>query len=164
MKSLIASITILGLVGMVVGVAVRGADTDTVIATVMPQTVSVSVDVEDVDYGVLDVGETSTPSAVITATNGGNVTEKFEIKGSDSTPDWVLSDTAVGAETFMHEFATDDDSYAAYTALHNTGYTTLDTSVATSGTQLFKLQLKMPSSTTATTQQSSTVTILATEA
>jgi len=164
MKGLIASIIILGLAGMVVGVAVQGATTDIVTATVTPQTVSVSVDVSSVDYGVLDVNETSAPSVVITATNEGNVAEKLEIKGSDSA-DWTLSNTAIGSETFMHEFATDDDSYAAYTALHNTNYTTLDASVsAPSGTQLFKLQLKMPSSTSATGQQSTTVTVLATEA
>jgi len=161
-KQLIASIVILGLFGMIVGVAVKGADTDTVTATVTPQTVAVSVDVESVDYGVLDVNETSAPSAVITATNDGNVTEDFEIKGANST-DWTLSDTAVGANQFMHEFATDDDSYVTYTALNDTTYDTLDTSVATSGTQLFKLQLKMPSSTTTTDTQSTTVTILATE-
>ncbi len=53
MKSLIASICILGLVGMVVGVAIQGADTDTVMATVTPQFIAVSIDVESVDYGVL---------------------------------------------------------------------------------------------------------------
>ena len=162
MKSLIASITILGLVGMVVGVVAQGASTDTVTATVTPQTVSVTVDIESVDYGVLDMSETSAPSAVITATNSGNVTEKLEIKGSDST-NWTLSPSAVGANTFMHEFATDDDSYASYTALNNTTYDTLDTSVVESGTQLFKLQLKMPSSTTNTETQSTTITVLATE-
>ena len=164
MKSLIATITILGLVGMVVGVAVQGADTDTVTATVTPQVVAVSVDVSDVDYGVLDINDVSSPSAVITATNDGNVTEMFQIKGSDST-NWVLSDTSVGGNQFMHEFAIDDDSYTAYTALHNTNYATLAASVSTpSGTQLFKLKLKMPSSTSVTTQQSTTVTVLATEA
>lgn len=162
-KQLIASICVLGLLGMAVGIVATADTTGTVTATVTPQIISVTVDVSDVDYGILDVSETSAPSSVITATNNGNVAEKLEIKGSDST-NWTLSDTAIGADIFMHEFATDDDSYVSYTALDNTNYTTLDASVAASGTQLFKLQLKMPSSTSVTDQQSTTITVLATEA
>ena len=162
-KQLIASICILGLVGVAVGVAVQGADTDTVTARVTPQIIAVSVDVENVDYGVLNVNDISDPSAVITATNDGNVAEKFEIMSSDST-DWTISNTAVGADIFMHEFATDDDTYTNYTAMDDTAYNTLDASVAKEGTQLFKLKLKMPSSTAVTTEQSTTVTVLATEA
>ncbi len=162
MKKIIAIIGVLSL--LAVCVPVMADTTDDVIATVTPQLISVSVDTPSVDYGVLDVGETSVPSAVITATNDGNVTEKFEIMSSDSTG-WTISNTAVGAEIFMHEFATDDDAYANYTAMDDAAYNTLDASVATpSGTQLFKLRLKMPSSTTVTETQSTTVTILATEA
>ena len=163
MKKILAGLALLSLV-LGLALPVVAADTDTLTATVTPQVIAVSVDIESVDYGVLNVSETSDPSTVITATNDGNVTEKFEIKGSNST-DWTLSNTAVGEDQFMHEFATDDDSYVAYTALHNTDYATLDASVSTpTGTQLFKLQLKMPSSTTVTTEQSTTVTVLAAEA
>lgn len=162
-KQIIASICVLGLLGMAVGVVATADETGTVTATVTPQIIAVTVDVSSVDYGILDVSDTSAPSAVITATNTGNVAEKLEVKGSDST-NWTLSNAAIGADQFMHEFATDDDSYVSYTALHNTNYTTLDATVATSSAQLFKSRLKMPSSTSVTTQQSTTVTVLATEA
>lgn len=162
MRKFLAGLGILSLV-LALAAPALAATTDTVTATVTPQLVAVSVDVPDVDYGVLDINETSAPSVVITATNDGNVTEKFGIKGSNST-NWTLSDTDVGADTFMHEFAVDDDSYTTYTALNNTTYDTLDASVSTpSGTQLFKLRLKMPSSTSTTLQQSTIVTVLATE-
>lgn len=147
---------------MVVGVAVRAADSASVTATVTPQIISVSVSTSTISYGILNVGETSASSTVITATNGGNVAEKFEIKGSNSA-NWTLSSTSTGADIFKHEFATDDSSYLTYTALDSALYATLDTSVsAPSGTQLFKLRLKMPSSTSVTTEQSTTVTVLAT--
>ena len=161
-KQFIASLCLLAIVGVAVGVGVKAGDNVT--ATVTPQIVAVSVSTENIDYGVLNISETSDPSVVIIATNEGNVTEKFEIYGSDSTSaDWTLSDTAVGEDIFMHEFATDDDSYASYTALDSSAYATLDESVSTSsGTQLFKLQLKMPSSTSTTDTQSTIVTIVAT--
>ncbi len=162
MRSLITSIAILAVIGLAIGLAVQADTTDTVSCTVTPQAIAVSVDVGSVDYGVLDINDTSGPSVVITATNNGNVTEKFEIMSSNST-NWAISNSAVGAETFMHEFATDDPTYAAYTAMDDTAYNTLDASVSTGGTQPFKLRLKMPSSTTATDPQSPIVTVLATE-
>ena len=132
-----------------------------VTATVTAQSISITVDVPSVPYGTLAVNTESAPSAIITATNNGNVTENFNIKGSNST-NWTLSDVAAGAGTFMHKFAKSQDAYTAYTALHNTNYTALATGVAASGTQLFKLKLTMPTSTTFFAQQSTTVTVQAT--
>ena len=78
MKKFLAGLGILSLVLALVTPAL--AATDTVTATVTPQIIAVSVDVSNFDYGVLNISETSSPSSVITATNDGNVVEKFEIK------------------------------------------------------------------------------------
>ena len=141
---------------------VFAANEGAVTATVTAQNISITVDVTTVAYGTLAVTTESSPSVVITAANNGNVTETFNIKGSNST-NWILSNTAAGADTFMHKFAKSQDVYVAYTALHNTNYTALATGVAgISGTQLFKLKLTMPNSTTFFGQQSTTVTVQAT--
>lgn len=159
-KKILAGLGILSLVLAVAG-PVWAATEAGVTATVTAQNISVTVDVPSVAYGTLDVNTESSPSPIITATNNGNVTENFNIKGSNST-NWTLSDVAAAPETFMHKFAKSQDSYAAYTALHNTNYKPLAASVATSGTQLFRLKLTMPTSTSFFTQQSTTVTVQAT--
>lgn len=158
-KQFIASIAILGLVGMLVGVAVLAAAEQSVTATVTPQVLSVTVSPTSIDYGILDVS-TATTSSEITATNNGNVTEKFNIRGSNST-NWTLSTASIGTDVFMHEFST-DVGYTTWAPLATTTYATLAPSIATSNSDLFKLKFKMPSVTTATSTQTTTVTVQAT--
>lgn len=141
------------------------ADTAGVSATVTPQLISVSVSPGSVAYGTVPLSQTDvapSPDSVITATNNGNVTEKFEIKGANSTT-WTLSDVAVAANTFMHKFGLwNGVTLGALTALHNTTYKTLQASVGAGGTQDFKLRISTPTSTTTYATESTSVTVLAT--
>ena len=154
-------------------------NTGVVTATVTPQLISVSVSPGSVAYGIMalsasDASRTVKLSGTITATNNGNVAENFNIKGSDatggSTP-WTLSDTppdvgAVGANTYVHDFDnTTGGSFveAEDKSLNSNTYKALATNVAaTSGTANLELQMNMPtSSTDASAQKSTTVTVLA---
>lgn len=155
-------VSLLLLTGIVLAPSLVGAaDTATVTATVTPKLVSVTVSPTSVAYGTVPLSSSAT-SGVITATNDGNVTETFNIKGADatySTNTWVLSDTAVGANQYMHKFAL--PTYITWTPLSTT-YLTLATGIAASGTQDFKLQIWTPTSTTLYGEYSTTVTVLAT--
>ena len=142
MKSLIATICILSLVGMVVGVVAQGADTASVAATVTVQNISVTVTDGTVAYGVMAAGaskDTLSPADLQTATNNGNVTENFNIRGTDSGT-WTLGATA-GSNVYVHKFST--NSGAAWTALTLVNQT-LATGKAVSGTQTFDLQITTP--------------------
>jgi len=175
MKSLIATICILSLVGMVVGVAVKAADTGTVTATVTVQSISVSVSDGTVAYGILVVSTSKDTTSVASgglddtqvATNNGNVNETLNISGQNSTPGtWALSGAA-GSEAYVHAFckagtgAPDPcDAAPVYTALTTT-YQTLATPVAPLGTQRFDLKITTPTATASFVQQSVNVTIQA---
>ena len=87
LKSSIATIAILALIGMGVGMSVGAAD---IIATVTPQNISVSLSATSVDYGVKnlsisDGSRTTALSDTFTVTNNGNVVEDFTITGDNST-------------------------------------------------------------------------------
>jgi len=167
MKSLIANICILGMIGMAIGAGVFAADTADVNATVKVQNISVSVSDGTVDYQTLALSgtEDTTTSGVDnsqTATNDGNVTEDFNIKGADVSTgcSWTLA-TTQGDEQYFHKFCTSDcDSSPTWTAL-TTSYQTLAAGVAESGNQVFDLQIGVPSSTTCTAQATATVTVQA---
>ena len=161
-KQFIASILILGMVGMIVGAVAQGADTGQVVATVTVQNISVSVSDGGVLYGTLPVNTTkSTLSGELndlqTATNNGNITENFNIMGQNSA-NWTLAGAA-GTNEYVHKFS--KDSGGDWTAL-TTDYQTLATGVvATSGTQDFDLQITTPNSTAVYTEQSVDVTVQA---
>jgi len=165
MRSLITSITILGLIGLAVGVAVQAVTTDDVTATVKVQNISVAVTNGIVTYGTLGAGtsEDTTLSGVNntqTATNDGNVTEDFNIRGTDSA-NWTLG-ASVGSDIYVHEFCKVDtgdcDGTPVWAAL-TTGYATLKTGVTTGGTYDFDLQITTPSPSTSFVQQSVNVTV-----
>ena len=162
MKFLITTICILGLVGMVVGVAVQGADTGTVAATVTVQSISVTVTDGTVAYGIIVAGaskDTVTPSDLQTATNNGNVTENLNIRGTNSAA-WILAATASGATNYKHEFSKDRfaTSGTALTLVNQT----LASSVAPAGTQTFDLKVTTPPSAANFTEQSVNVIVQAT--
>lgn len=168
MKSLIATVCILGLVGMVVGTAVQGANTAPVSATVTAKVIAVTATWTGAptphDYGILDQGAVSTPFTV-TVTNAGNVTEKFQIKGVN-TANWTIGDTA-GTNVYEHMFSTDswvstEKLGLAYDYLNSVDPAT-GISVNSGNTQAFALKLKTPTFTEALAQQSVSVTVLATE-
>ena len=170
MKSLIASIAILGIVGMVVGAVVQGGQHEaSVAATVTVQNISVSVGDGVVAYGALPVSTSEdTTSGGLNdtqiATNNGNVTEDLEIKGIDSA-NWTLVASIGVADEYVHKFCKVDtgdcDGTPTWTAL-TTSYQTLKTGVAALGTYDFDLEITTPSSSTNYTQQSVNVTVLAT--
>ncbi len=172
LKFLIASICILGMVGMVVGMEVLATETGTVSATVTVKNISVSVIDGAVAYGTLVVSATKDTTVdgvnnTQTATNDGNVTETFNIKSANSTGCvWTLA-VAQGSEEYFHKFCNSGtgspdpcDAEPVWTAL-TASYQELATGIAASGTSKFDLQIGVPSSTTCYDQATSEVTIQA---
>ena len=150
--------------GLVSFLEVKAADTASVAATVTVQNISVSVADGTVAYGILAVNTSAgtNPADLQTATNNGNITEAFNIKGQNSA-NWTLG-AAAGADTYVHKFctATCGTPPTNYTAL-TTSYQTLGTGVAVSGTKTFDLYITTPTSSTNFTQQSVDVTVQATQ-
>jgi len=127
--------------------------------------VSVSVSDGIVAYGTL--GQNSTKGThsgdlndLQTATNDGNVTEDFNIKGQNST-NWTLGATAA-TDVYVHQFCTSTCTTPPtnYTAL-TTSYATLATGIAASGNQTFDLYINTPNTSSVFTQQSVDVIIQA---
>ncbi len=142
----------------------------TVTATVTAQNISVSLDNGDgVSFGTIGTSSTkdTTTNGVndsTTATNNGNITEKFNIKSENTASgNWTLGATA-GSETYTMKFCTATcDSTPSWTSVGiSPSYEVLAASVATSGTQVFDLQVGTPTVTTHYDAQTITVTIQAT--
>lgn len=162
MKSLISTICILGLVGLVVGAAAQGVTEGNVSATVTVQNISVAVTDGTVAYGIIAAGaskDTVTPSDLQTATNNGNVTETLNISGTNSVV-WTLAGTAAGATNYKHEFSK-DRFVTAGTALTLINQT-LALGVAAGGSQTFDLKITTPPSASVFTEQSVNVIVQAT--
>jgi hypothetical protein len=149
-------------------ISIQAAETGNVTATVTAQNISVAVTDGSVSYGVISVSDTqdTTTGGVNdsqTATNDGNITEDFNVRGFDTTG-WTLGSSA-GSETYTHKFCTSNcDSSPTWTALTTSYQTLAEDVVATSGTQVFDLQIGTPTSTSAYTQQTATVTVQAVSA
>lgn len=166
MKNFTSFIGILVLTGMVVSAAVMAADSADVTARVRVQNISVTVSDGFVDYGALPLsGDEDTTSNGIndsqTATNNGNLTEDFNIEGSDSAA-WDLH-TSVGTDQYVHNFCTSNcDASPTWTNLATSSYATLATGITTSTPdQVFDLQILVPSATGDTNEQSVDVTVQA---
>jgi hypothetical protein len=148
---------------------VWGAESANVSATVTITEISVSVSDGGVDYGIIGLSSTADTTATgvddtQVITNGGNVPIDINILGTNTTS-WSLSNTAIGADQFMHKYCTSScDSGGTWTAI-STGYTSMVSNIpdTTSNTQDFDLEISTPSSTTDYTQQTTTVTIQASE-
>ena len=163
MKSLIASIVILGLVGMIIGVAVQGVE-ETVTATVCPKLISVTISSSTVDYGIQALGATDvipTPASV-TLTNNGNVDETFSVRGDSAVPQeggtsWVLVSTISTGNQYIHRSSPDGTTFTALT-LSNVAFAGTDTTKVTkgdcagSGGVSKTLYLNMDTPTSSTTQ------------
>jgi hypothetical protein len=152
------------LIFLSVATVVGGASSANVSATVTVQNVSVSVADGSISYGTLSAGEAedTTTNGVNdsqTATNDGNITEALNIRGADST-NWTLAGTA-GADQYIHKFCTSNcDSSPTWTAL-TTSNQTLAASVAADGTQVFDLQITVPSTSSSFDAETITVTVQA---
>ncbi len=99
-------IVILFVLGFVAGISVKAADTASVTATVTAQNISVTVTDGTVAYGTISLSSskdttTSGTNDSQTATNNGNVTENFNIKGQDSA-NWTLAATAGPDQYVLH--------------------------------------------------------------
>ncbi len=144
---------------------ISAATEATITATVTAQNISVTVDDGAVTYGTLGVGtSTNTTSGLLndsqTIVNEGNVTEDFDIRGSNSA-NWTLAGTP-DANAYTHEFCTTDcDSSPSWLPL-TTSNQTIYTSKGVGTSSAFDLQLRTPSSTTNYDQQSVNVTVVAT--
>lgn len=163
----------LGTAALIVSAAIPAlaATEGAVTATVTPQNISITVSDGTVAYGTMAANTSKDTTSgglndTQTATNDGNVSETFNIKGSNSVA-WTLAGAA-GANQYVHQFcktgtgAPDPcDATPTYTAL-TTGYQALATPVAASGTQKFDLKVTTPTSSSSFAEQSVNVTVQAT--
>jgi hypothetical protein len=165
MKSLLATICILAIVGMAVGVTIVMAG-DTVNCTVTPGNYAVSVLPTSDPHGGMTLVSSHTGTK-ITATNDGSLTAKLTIIGADATYTeggkcgdgvctWTLSTSAPGTDIYVHAFSTKDpapttngtlgsDPTVEWVALDKGS--TYKTLVATKGsglTQDFYLDMRTP--------------------
>jgi hypothetical protein len=135
-----------------------------------PPTVSVSVSDGAIDYGIMTTNASKSTidlNDMQTATNDGNVTENFNIKGQDATGagcTWTLASTN-GVDQYVHQFcnATDYDCSnppTNYVPLTTT-YQTLKTGIPPNGTVKIHLRLITPTDSSCYGQQSVNVTIQA---
>ncbi|MEK7572062.1 MAG: hypothetical protein AAB553_07360 [Patescibacteria group bacterium] len=162
-KQLVLAQTILSLVLLSVFVLpARAATTASVTATVTVQNISVAVSDGTVSYGTLALNTSggTNGSDTQTATNDGNVTVDFNVRGQN-TAAWTLGATA-GSNQYVHRFcvATCGSAPTNYTAL-TTSYQTLASSKAASATQTFDLHITTPTSTSSYAQQSVDITVQA---
>jgi hypothetical protein len=150
-------------------------DTYTVIpqiTTAAATVVSVSVSDGSVAYGIMpaNTSKSTLPGELNdmqTATNDGNVTENFNIKGQNAIGGgctWTLASTN-GTDQYVHQFCNDTDYDCSspptnYTAL-TTSYQALDTGIPVGGTVQIQLRLTTPTSSSCFGQQSVDVTIQA---
>lgn len=162
MRTLIATLCILGMISLVINVAVRAGTESTVTCSVTPGSYSVSVATSTYNYGSMTINSTASSTDDI-ATNDGGLTEKFNIKGADAATTspyiWTLN-TDLGTDIYMHAFsatntqasgaATTTDPETSWVALA-TGYQVLAASVAQSGTKTFWLDMRTPSAAGAST-------------
>ena len=166
-KQFLASITVLALVGFIVGVSVDAADTADVTATVTAQLISVSVLDGSVAYGILPVNTNQDTVTLIdtqVVTNDGNVDVDLSVKSSDAVGGiaWNLAATNASLDEFTHEFSSDDGGNYAGFNVDNITYASLVTGVSPAGTQNLDLRIKTPASVTDNALKTITVTVLAT--
>jgi len=167
MKSLIASIAIVGLVGLAVGVGTQAADTANVSATVTAELISVSVSDGSVAYGILPVNasEDTTASGVNNTqvvTNDSNVVADLDVKSSDAVggTDWDLVAATGNIDEFTHEFSPDGTNFTTFNVVNAT-YTSLATNVAAGATQNLDLRIGTTTSVSdQNVQKTITVTVL----
>jgi hypothetical protein len=158
MKSFIATIAILGLVGLMVGASLSFAAESSITATVKVQQVALSITDGEIDYGTLDLSGTKDTTAsgvddTQTVQNTGNVNEDFDVKGTNvsGTCTWTL-DSTQGTDHYFHKICTSNcDSSPTWTALTTT-YTEYATNIAPLGTADFDFQVGVPSSTSCSSQ------------
>ncbi|MCK4388142.1 MAG: hypothetical protein KAW00_05155 [Dehalococcoidia bacterium] len=138
--------------------------------TYTPTIISITVTDGTVAYGTVAVGATEDTTAsgvndTQTATNNGNVAEKFQIKSSNAigATDWTLG-SSQGDNTFTHKASIDGGNNWSIAMEVAGTYYELVASVPVDGSQTFDLQIGMPTSITDYGEHTITVTVLATAA
>ena len=136
---------------------------DVINVTVTAQNISIAVENgESVAYGTLALDSSKSTIQLgvptITVTNDGNMQEDFDIKSSSST-NWALSGVDNGVDTFTHEFSTSTGSSWTYMT---TDYATMSSNMSPSASSTLDLRITTPTVTEHFTQQTISVTILAT--
>jgi len=159
----------LSLVAAMIPGVVLAATEGTVTCTVSGSLVAITVTDGTVAYGVLALSGTQDTLAANlddqqTASNDGTVAVDLTIKSSNATREggtaWTLSNTAIGANQYMHKFSINGGT--TWTAM-TTSDQALASDIAAAGSEAFDLQIHMPSSTTDYLQHAITVTVTASE-
>lgn len=154
--------TKLGLIALVSALAlwsiapVFAVTTSTLNTTVSTPIVSVTVSPPTVDYGTANWGATTAASSLVTVTNNGTVSEKFQISGGDATCEvieetgtytnsWSLVASATpGAEQYAHEWSKTGAGSWSFLQKDPT-WGELANPVSIGGTQSLYLRLTTPS-------------------
>ena len=167
-KQFIASLCVLAMVGMAVGVGVQGADEGNVAATVSVKEISLTVGPDIVDYGTLAFTENaSTAADYFTATNTGNVSADFSVRGAEATVTggpWDLVTSIVNVDEFKHS-VTGDTLGITEQFLTDTSASWASDITASGGTQKFSSTFYMPNTGSAGTGEIATtyIYVVATE-
>lgn len=151
------------------------ATSDSVTATVTVQSISITVSDGSVAYGILGVNTSKDTTSALgqlddsqTVTNNGNVDETLLIRGQDSA-NWTLAGAA-GVNQYVHQVCTAGtgvpdpcDTNPVYTALTTVNQALPPFSVYTpTAIQKFDLKITTPTSSSVSTQQNVSVTVVAT--
>ncbi|MFA5779616.1 MAG: hypothetical protein WC947_05730 [Elusimicrobiota bacterium] len=151
-----------------VSIANAAISTDTCVMTVTPVVgYSIKIDTENVtrDFGVVNLGQTSSDLFIATVTNNGNVTEGIAHKGSSST-NWTLA-AGPGADIFgLNICLVNQPGGASYAGTAVSTVTTVKTNsevntIAVNVKKNLWGKIQMPASSGVTTQQSFTLSLYA---
>jgi hypothetical protein len=156
-----------------------GAD-DNISVSVTPLVLSVSANIETVDYGTLPYSpanddRSTDESSAITVTNNGSVPTHIDLRGAnaealvDGQDDWTLSCDpnglgTVGNNLFVHKFGAGssvDFNGSGIFTLCSDSSKRLASNVALAGEAMFVLQFAMPTGTNGFGPRSSSVTVIA---
>ena len=167
-KQFIASLCILAVVGVAVGTGAQGADEGNVAATVSVKEISLTVSPGTVDYGTLAFTDNaSTAADYFTATNAGNVSADFSVRGADATVTggpWDIVTSITDVDQFKHS-VTGDTPAITEQFLTDTSASWASNITASGGTQKFSSTFYMPNTGSGGTGETATtyVYVVATE-
>jgi|GEM_PF-1719041 len=143
MTKLVLAVLVAGFVFL--GIPKAYAADDSIAVTVTLAS-TVSVDVLPTSWSLSDIALNTTNDLITcTATNNGNVTESFTIKGADGLNGWT-NGAAVGLDTFKVLAGASHDGTSWDIAVTNTPGSVLAASVAQNVGQDFQVRYVAPSS------------------
>lgn len=161
MKKIIFTVLLVSavlLITLVMMGPVFAGDSAGVVVTVTAENISISVSPGSYNYGALALGTTTETASTFTASNDGNVTENFFIRGANTT-NWTLA-TAPGDNQYEHDWKQGAGSYSPLTTANQAAGGPV---LAGNNLANYKFQIHMPTSSASYDQQSTTVTFVATE-